>query len=324
MAKSLNWGIIGAGGIAGTFAKNLQYAASGVKYAVGSRSLDKAEAFAKEHGFVKAYGTYEELLADKEVDAVYVATPHPEHCQPVLAAAAAGKHILCEKPMGITVAQCEEMIAAAAQAGVVLLEAFMYRTHPQTQRINELVASGAIGALRMVRSSFCYGLGEGYNVRVDHGLRGGGLYDVGCYCINFSRMAAGGEPDDIQAVWTLGAQTGVDETLTASLRFPNGVLAQFDVGIRSASSAQAELLGTEGSIWVPAPWKPAADHAEITVRRPGQEDEVVAIDEGGHIFALEAEHMAAVVAGEVEPLIPAQNAVGNAAVLDAIWQRMHG
>lgn len=324
MAKKLNWGIIGAGGIAGTFAQNLQHTEFGVKYAVGSRSLAKAETFAAEHGFAKAYGSYEELLADKEVDAVYVATPHPHHCAPVLAAAAASKHILCEKPLGVTPAECEQMIAAAAKAGVVLLEAFMYRTHPQTQRLNELVAAGAIGDLRMVRSSFCYGLGAGYNVRIDRDLRGGGLYDVGCYCINFSRMLGAGEPDEIAAVWTLGAETGVDETLAASLHFPNGVLAQFDIGIRSAGSAQAELLGTAGSILVPAPWKPAADRAEIIVRRAGQSEEVVAIEDGGHIFALEADHLAAVVAGEVEPLIPAQNAVGNAAVLAAIWQRMHG
>ncbi len=226
--------------------------------------------------------------------------------------------------MGVTPGECEQMIAAAGKAGVVLLEAFMYRTHPQTERLNELVAEGAIGALRTVRSSFCYGLGAGYNVRVDGDLRGGGLYDVGCYCINFGRMIAGGEPDDIQAVWTLGTENGVDETLGASLHFPNGVVAQFDVGLRGAGSAQAELLGTEGSIWVPAPWKPAADRAEIVVRRSGQVEEVVATANGGSVFALEAHHLAAVIAGESKQLIPAQNAVGNALVLDTIWRRMHG
>ena len=324
MAKQLNWGIIGAGGIASTFAENLQYAELGLKHAVGSRSQEKAEAFAAQHGFARAYGSYEALLADEEVDAVYVATPHPQHCAPLLAAAEAGKHILCEKPMGITSEECEEMIAAADKAGIVLLEAFMYRTHPQTLRLQELVSGGAIGTVRTVRSSFCYGLGEGYNVRIDRSLRGGGLYDVGCYCINFSRMLAGAEPDDIAAVWTLGAETGVDETLAASLHFPNGVVALFDVGIRGAGSAQAEVLGTEGSIFVPAPWKPAADRAKIIVRRQGQPEEVVAIEDGGHIFALEADHLAAVVAGKTEPLIPAQNAVGNAAVLDTLWRRMHG
>ncbi len=324
MTKKLNWGILGAGGIAGTFAENLEHTETGVRCAVGSRSLAKAQEFAKRHGFARAHGSYEDLLADGEVDAVYIATPHPQHREPVLAAAAAGKHILCEKPMGVTPAECEEMIAAADKAGVVLLEAFMYRLHPQTQRLNELVSGGVIGRLRTVRSTFCYGLGDDYNVRIDRDLRGGGLYDVGCYCINFSRMIAGGEPDEIAATWTLGAKTGVDETLAASLHFPNGVLAVFDVGIRGAGSGQAELLGTEGTIFVPEPWKPAADHAEIIVRRQGRPEEVVAIEQGGHIFALEADHIAEVIAGESGPLIPAQNAVGNAAVLDTLWRRIHG
>ncbi|NKB69682.1 MAG: gfo/Idh/MocA family oxidoreductase [Candidatus Latescibacteria bacterium] len=324
MTKKLTWGIIGAGGIAGTFAENLAHAKWGTKGAVGSRSLAKAQAFAAQHGFAKAYGSYQDLLADAEIDAVYVATPHPLHREPVLAAAAAGKHILCEKPLGVTPAECEEMIAAAEKAGVVLLEAFMYRTHPQTQRLGEIVADGAIGDLRAIRSSFCYGLGSDYNVRIDPNLRGGGLYDVGCYCINFSRMLAGQEPDDIAAVWTLGAETGVDETLAVSLHFPSGLVALFDVGIRSAGSSQAELLGTQGSIFVPQPWKPAPDHAGFIVRRQGQPEEVIAVDQGGYIYALEADHLAQVVAGQAEPVIPAANAVGNAAVLDTIWQRIHG
>lgn len=323
MDKKINWGIIGAGGIAATFAENLAHTDSALKSAVGSRSIAKARAFAAQHGFARAHGSYQSLLADREVDAVYIATPHPEHRAPVLAAAEAGKHILCEKPMGVTPGECEEMVAAADRAGVVLLEAFMYRTHPQTQRLCELVSSGAIGELRTIRSSFCYGLGDAYNVRTDLELRGGGLYDVGCYCINFSRMLADEEPDDITATWTLGADTGVDENLAASLHFPNGVVALFDVGIRSASNAQAEILGSAGSIFVPAPWKPADYRAEIIVRRPGQPAETIAIENGGHIFALEADHLAQVIAGKAEPLIPAQNSVGNAAVLDAIWQRIH-
>ena len=128
MDKKINWGIIGAGGIAATFAENLAHTDSALKSAVGSRSIAKARAFAAQHGFARAHGSYQALLADREVDAVYIATPHPEHRAPVLAAAEAGKHILCEKPMGVTPGECEEMIAAADRAGVVLLEAFMYRT----------------------------------------------------------------------------------------------------------------------------------------------------------------------------------------------------
>ena len=202
MSETIRWGIIGAGGIAKTFAKALDGAGRGAKYGVGSRSQEKAAAFAEEFGFEKAYGSYDELLADPEVDAVYIATPHPVHREPTIAAANAKKHILCEKPMGVTAAECEEMIAAAEANGVVLLEAFMYRMHPQTLKLQELVTDGAIGEVRTVRSCFCYGLGPDYNVRSDKSLHGGGLYDVGCYCINFSRMVADEEPDQVEAVWT--------------------------------------------------------------------------------------------------------------------------
>ena len=323
MSDQIRWGIIGAGGIAKTFAKALDGSECGRRYAVGSRNQDKASAFADEHGFEKAYGSYEDLLGDSSVDAVYIATPHPVHREPAIAAAKAEKHILCEKPMGVTAAECEEMIAAAEDSDVVLLEAFMYRTHPQTLRVQELIADGSIGEVRTVRSCFCYGLGPDYNVRTDKSLRGGGLYDVGCYCINFSRMVAGEEPDRTKAVWTLGAESGVDEILAAVLHFPSGVIAHFDVGIRTAGGASAEILGSDGTISVPQPWKPDAERAVIRLTRKGKPAEEIVIESGGNPYTLEADHLAAVVTGEAEPLIPAQNAVGNAAVMDEIWRGMH-
>jgi len=323
MATTLRWGIVGTGMIAGTFAKSLASAQRGVKQAVASRTPARAAEFAKTHEIPTAHGSYEALFADPDVDAVYVGTPHPCHREPVLAALAAGKHVLCEKPMGVTVEECEEMVAAAETAGVVLLEAFMYRVHPQTQRIREIIASGQLGEIRTVRSCFCYGLGTSYNVRADLALRGGGLYDVGCYCINFSRMVAGQEPDNVAAVWTLGETSGVDENLAALMHFPNGVVAHFDVGIRSGGAAYAEILGTEGTLAIPKPWNPDSKQAEMELRLKGKPVETIQVAAGGSSFTLEADHLAAVVAGECEPLIPAANASGNAAVLDQIWQCMH-
>lgn len=321
MWKKLRWGIIGTGMIANTFARALEQAHRGVRHAVGSRSREKGEAFAAKHKISRSYGSYGALLADKDVDAVYVSTPHPVHRECVLAAAAAGKHILCEKPMGVTAEECKEMIAAADRHGVVLLEAFMYRVHPQTLRLQEILREGRIGPVRTVRSSFTYGMGDAYNVRTDKSLRGGGLYDVGCYCINFSRMIAGEEPDRIEAVWILGPKTGVDENIAVSLGFPSGILAQFDAGIRSAGTSFGEILGSSGRIYVPNPWKPDAQRATFDVIAGGKTESVV-IENGGDIFALEADHLAAVVSGEAKPLIPASNAVGNAAVMDTLWKRM--
>jgi predicted dehydrogenase len=308
--------------IAGVFAKGLEQAQRGVKHAVASRDLARAQSFAAKNGMPTAYGSYEELYADGAVDAVYVATPHPCHRDVVLAAVAAGKHVLCEKPLGVTAAECREMIAAAEAAGVVLLEAFMYRVHPQTALIRETLAQGRIGRVRLIRSAFCYGLGEAYNVRLDQSLRGGGLYDVGCYCINFSRMVAGEEPDDIAAVWTLGETTGVDESLAGALHFPGGAVAHFDVCVRSAGSAFAEIVGSEATLWIPSPWRPHPDQAVIELRRGGKPPEALTVAAGGQVFALEADHLAAVVQDGVAPLIPAANAIGNAVVMDAIWQRL--
>ena len=324
MTEKMRWGIIGTGMIARTFAKNMTDSIHGVKQAVGSRDARKAQTFAAENDVAKAHGSYEALFKDPTVDAVYIATPHPCHLQPVMAALAEGKHVLCEKPLGVTERECREMVAAANEAGLTLLEAFMYRVHPQTQLIRRALEEGRIGQVRTIRSSFCYGLGDAYNVRTDLSLRGGGLYDVGCYCINFSRMAADQEPDNIAAVWTLGKDTGVDENLAATLHFPNGAIALFDVGIRGAGGVSAEILGTDGSLFIPKPWSPDPKHAEIELRVKGKPAEVLAVKDGGVSFRLEADHFAQVVAGECEPLIPAANAIGNAVVMDEIWCRMHG
>jgi len=320
MSDKLRWGIIGTGMIANTFATALAKTKHGVKQAVGSRTKEKAQAFAQKHGFPASYGSYEALLADKDVDAVYISTPHPLHFEPTMAAIRAGKPVLCEKPLGVTVAECREMVAAAETKGVVLLEAFMYRCHPQTLRVAQLLREKALGTVRTVRSCFTYGLGDAYNVRLDKSLRGGGLYDVGCYCINFSRMATGEEPKAIKAVATIGPKTGVDENLAVVLEFPSGTLAHFDVGVRSFGSSYGEIVGTDGRIYVPpSPWKPDATRAAFTLALKGRPVQEVVTENGGDAYALEADHLADVVAGRATPLIPAANAIGNAAVLETIW-----
>lgn len=324
MAQKLIWGIMGTGKIAGTFARALEKTQHGVKGAVGSRTAEKGAAFADEHGFSRSYGSYEELASDPEIDAVYVSTPHPVHRECVLIAAAAKKHVLCEKPMGVTQAECVEMIEAAERNGVVLLEAFMYRVHPQTLRIQQMIAQGQLGDVRTVRSSFTYGLSDEYNVRSDLSLRGGGLYDVGCYCVNFGRMVLGEEPDAVEAVWRLGPDSGVDENLACTMHFPCGALALFDVGIRSAGCSRAEIVGSEGSLLVPKPWKPDADRAVMELSAPGKGTEEIVTPDGGDAYALEADHLAEVVHDGVDPLIPARNAVGNAVVMDRLWGAMHG
>ena len=323
----LRWGIIGTGWIAGVFAEALGGTRFGVKQAVASRTPARAQEFAAKHGMARSYGSYAELLADADVDAVYISTPHPVHCADVLAAVKAGKHVLCEKPLGVTVAECRRMVTAAQRAGVVLLEAFMYRIHPQTLKLQELVASGVIGRVSAVRSVFTFDLGvlpiTGHNVRLDPALRGGSLYDVGGYCVNVSRMLAGGEPDRIEAVWRIDPVSGVDEACAAILHFPSGVVAHFDVSLRSAPTNWVEVVGSKGRIVVPSPWWPDRTRAVMQLHVTGREMEEVIVADGGWIFGIEADHLADVIAGRAKPLIPAENAIGTARVLETIWDRMH-
>ena len=327
MKKSLRWGIIGTGWIAGVFTQALKDSRHGLAAAVASRTPARAQQFAQKHRIMKAYSSYAALLADPAIDVVYISTPHTEHVAATMAAIKAGKHVLCEKPMGVTAAECRRMVAAADKAGVVLLEAFMYRVHPQTQKLMELVQSGIIGDVRCIRTAFTFDLSvlpiTGHNAREDIALRGGSLYDVGGYCVNASRMIAGAEPNAIHGVWNIDKRTGVDRACAAVLGFPNGVVAHFDIGFHSVPTNFIEVIGATGRIHVASPWWPDRKRAVITVEKTGKKIKEVVVKNGGWIFTIEADHMAEVIRGVVKPLIPASNAIGTATVLDTLWRRMH-
>jgi xylose dehydrogenase (NAD/NADP) len=323
MPSTLRWGILGTGWIAGIFAAALAKTRTGRLQAVASRQLERAKAFAGRHGGATAHGSPHALWADKAVDAVYIATPHTNHHAETLAALAAGKHVLVEKPMATSAAHAHEMAEAAARAKRVLLEAFMYRLHPQTARLQQVLASGEIGQVRVVRSSFCFGLGDGYNVRLDRALHGGALFDVGCYCINACRMVAGEEPVGISAQAYVERPHGVDAHTAGALRFPSGVVATFDVGIRSANSSHLEILGARGRIVVPNPWKPSETESRFSVEGPkGGREEIIA--NGGDIYALEADHLAHVAETGADSPISAASGIGNVRVLETMHRQIHG
>jgi predicted dehydrogenase len=326
MSEPLRWGVIGTGWIAGVFSEALAASPSAALYAVASREAGRAEAFRAAHGFGVAYGSYQELCDDPLVEAVYIATPHTSHLADALAALRAGKHVLCEKPLGVTPSECRRMVKAAERAGVTLLEAFMYRTHPQTLKVQELISSGVLGELRAIRSCFTFDLGSlpaaSSRPRTDLSLRGGSLYDVGGYCINFSRMIAGEEPLTFSGSWAIDPVSGIDRSFAGVLGFPSGVVAHFDVGLLSAASASCEVVGSKGRITIADPWWPDRERPAITLHLNGKASQEV-VTAGGWIFTLEAEHMAAVVRRGATPLIPAANAIGTARVLDAFWRLMH-
>ncbi len=273
MSGTLRWGILGTGNIAKQFSAGVQTAKRSTIVAVGSREFDAAEKFAETYSVENRYGSYDELIADPLVDAVYNSLPNSMHMEWTIKALQAGKHVLCEKPFAMNLTESEAMFAESERQGKLLAEAFMYRSHPMTRGIMQAVKSGAIGQIKAIRTSFCYRTTRPVNnVRFVRELGGGGLMDVGCYCINFIRMAAQAEPNYIQAVAHFG-QTGIDDICAGMLRFPGDVVANFICGMNIQGDNTAYILGDEGYIEVPVPWKPPANerHLRHRPRHPAED-----------------------------------------------------
>jgi len=283
--------------------------------AAASRELSRAREYAREHGIQRAHGSYEELLADPEVDAVYVPLPNRLHHEWTLRALAAGKHVLCEKPYSRRPSDVEQAFDLAGGSGLVLMEAFMYRHHPQMRRVAELVSGGAVGRLRTIRAVFRFRLDDEANVRLQPELDGGALMDVGCYCVSGSRLLAG-EPVCVQAEQVLG-RTGVDLAFHGTLRFADDVVGQFDASFVAPRRQQLEAIGDEGSLVVEGPWR-VDWGGRVLLQR---EDEVEQIDVGpGDPFVLELENFADAVAGRADPLLGKADALGQARTIDALFR----
>lgn len=251
----LSWGILGCARISRRgLIPGIQGSETGTLSAIASRDPATARAWAAEFGIPRALGSYEELLADPQVQAVYIPLPNELHRPWVLVAAEAGKHVLCEKPLALNAAEAELMVNACRARGVALMEAFMWRHQPRTAEIRRLVAAGAIGQLRLIRSSFSFPIAAG-DWRLDPARGGGALWDVGCYGLSTARLFAGAEPETVHALARIGS-TGVDMTLTAELGFPNGVIALLDCSFEQPYRCTYELVGAQGAIEVPEAYLP--------------------------------------------------------------------
>lgn len=333
MSKVLHWGIIGLGNIAHQFAAGVVGGAKRSEIVgVGSRSEVKAKEFMGVYGIDdgRAYGSYEELIGDERVDAVYLALPNSIHYEWVIKALDAGKHVLCEKPLARDVGESEEMFDVAERAGLVLIEAFMYRCHPLTKAVCEAVWGGEIGELKMVRTSFCYCTKyvEG-NTRFDLSLAGGGLMDIGCYCVDFMRLIVGEEPVAVKCVGHFH-ESGVDDYAGGCLEFPCGVVGVFGCGMRAQANNATMIQGTKGYIEVPVPWKPDVKGAKYIVRsmvpprqdlaagRKRKGDVEVVVDADRPLYALEADRFAEAVLDGKERFMTREDTLGNMAVLDRL------
>jgi predicted dehydrogenase len=279
---------------------------------VASRDRTRAEAYAREWEIPRAYGSYEELLADEEIEAVYVSLPNNLHCEWSIHAVEAGKHVLCEKPMGKRTAEVEAAFDAAERAGRVLSEAFMYRHNPQARRLRALLDDGAIGEVRVVRACFSFKLLDPQNIRLRTDVEGGSLMDVGCYCVNGSRLIAG-EPELAFGQQLIGP-TGTDWVFTGSLRFPGEVFGSFDCGTALPMRDELEAVGTEGSLFLDDPWHGRKPVIELHRGDVVERFELEQVDS----YRLELENVSAAIRGEAELLLGREDAVGNARVLEAL------
>ncbi len=300
--KKLKWGILSTGRIAGVFARGLQHSQTGELLAVGSRSKEQAERFQKEFSVPRAYDSYEKLLADPEVEAIYIATPHPYHAEWSIKAACAGKHILCEKPLTVNYPEAMAVVEAALENKVFLMEAFMYRCHPQTAKIVELIKEKAIGEVRLIQATFSFQAGFNPESRLfKNSLAGGGILDVGCYPVSMSRLIAAValnqetcEPGEVYGVAHLGI-TGVDEWAAAVLKFPGDILAQVACGVNLSQDNSVRIYGSTGNIHIPWPWIPSREGGTTTIilTPAGKSPETIEITTDRWLYGLEADTFAA-------------------------------
>jgi len=280
--------------------------------AVASRDQARAEEYAREWGIGRAHGSYEALLADPEIEAVYISLPNNQHVEWSVRSLEAGKHVLCEKPLTRRVDDVEHAFAAAERAGRVLSEAFMYRHNPQTKRLKSLVDDGAIGELRLVRASFSFAMYDEQNIRLRPELDGGSLMDVGCYCVSGSRLVAG-EPETVYGNAWYGP-SGTDWVFGGTLRFQGDVIGIFDCGTALTDRDELEVVGSDGSLFLDDPWH--AREPGIEVRR---DDGVERIEtERADSYQLELENVSDAIRGEGELLLGREDAAAQARALEAL------
>ncbi len=315
-ANRLRFGILGCANIVRRdLIRGFHAAVNAEPYAIASRSLEKARQWAADLGIPHAYGSYEALLADPLVDAVYIPLPNHLHGEWTIKAAQAGKHVLCEKPLALNAAEAEQMATACAQAGVALLEAFMYRFHPQTVRLRQLVNEGAVGSVKVIRGGFSFFMPYSDNVRWFPEMGGGALMDVGCYPVSLTRLLLGDEPVRAMASAVFSI-IGVDETLAGILRFPADRHLVFECSFRAAGGQAVTIIGEEGRIDVPVAFLHGLGTTEIHLHREGQ---VKTLSFGpADEYQLMIESFGrAVLQGEPLPVTPA-DAVANMRAIDAL------
>jgi D-xylose 1-dehydrogenase (NADP+, D-xylono-1,5-lactone-forming) len=310
--RAVKWGIISTADINRKLIPGAKESPKVDLVAVASRDQARAAVYANEWEIERAYGSYDALLADPDIEAVYISLPNTMHCEWSIRALEAGKHVLCEKPLSRHPDEVDAAFDAAERTGRLLSEAFMYRHNPQTKKLRSLVDEGAIGELRLVRSAFSYTLYDEDNIRLRTDVEGGSLMDVGCYCVSGSRLL-GGEPETAYGQAWFGP-SGTDWVFGGTLRFPGNVIALFHCGTAMPERDELEAVGSEGSLFLDDPWH--CKEPVIELHRDGGVERIEVEREDS--YRLELENVSDAIRGEAELLLGRADAIGQARTLEAL------
>ena len=312
---TVRWGVLSTANIGlKRVTPAIQASSNGEVVAIASRNEDRAQQAANQLGIPTAYGSYNALLRDENIDAIYIPLPNSLHKVWAINCAKAGKPVLCEKPLAKDTLDAQEMVDAFAERNVLFAEAFMYRFHPQTQKVLSLVDDGAIGELQLINASFTFPVRDEANIRLSETLAGGALMDVGCYCVNVMRLVTGEEPDEVGAI---GVFDDVDQWLVGMLGFPSGVLGHFDCSLRTHKTHRYELRGDEGRIVVEEGFVPDADQdTVIKYWRGGTYQEYLI--PAANSYQLMVEDFADALLNNRPPSFDPEDGVSNMAIIDAL------
>ncbi len=322
MRQKLNWGFLSTAKINRALIGPLAASNRTRLLAVASRSQSSADAYAREWNIPRAHGSYEALLNDPEIDVIHNSLPNSLHAEWTIKALRAGKHVLCEKPIALTVAELDAMAAAAEEVGRVLAEAFMYRHHPQTLKVKGIVESGALGKLQLIKGSFTFILTRKNDIRLKKEMGGGSIWDVGCYPISYARMLVGSEPLEVFG-WQVpgGALSeskdpgGADESFVGQMRFADDIHSQFDCGFTSQPRTHIEIVGTQGTLNIPMPFKPGEKEMVFLTR--GDKTETIKI-KGQELYLGEVEDMADAILLGKPPRVSLSDSRGNISAITAL------
>jgi xylose dehydrogenase (NAD/NADP) len=312
----LRWGFLSTASITNALLGPLRNSKRNQLVAVASRAQEKADTYARRNSVKRAYGSYEGILADPDIDVIYNPLPNPLHAVWTIKAVQAGKHVLCEKPLALSLAEVDAISAAAETYGKVVAEAFMYRTHPQTLKARDIVASGKLGGVKMVHGSYTYLGTDPDNYRWRPEMGGGGLWDVGCYPLSYTRFLLGAEPLEVFG-WQVMGPTGVDEVFTAQMRFPDDIHAQFDCSVKLPYHVFMEIVGDEATLIIPNPYTPGVKE-RLFLSRSGKVETITVKGTGTYVG--EVEDMADAILLGKPPRVSLADSRFNIAAILALFE----